>query len=404
MTYPNHKFSNFIDSEFSFNNKVNYPNKIDLIDSLKYERCDGTIMLEPRLQEYIKKKKYYKENNIIDCISLEKEFQITDRDKKIIKAFIQGDKNIYSPNGIAFRHLKRDPVKKQQNFPSKEYRDNDTRVLKPKKSDYEKPVNMGMFVPDGPNEPVYEVERDNNINIIDSRDFIEDSKMSNILYGPNYKLEKVKQNSGWKLDESKFNPSVDPYILNQTKPDRNKYQSQYRVHSFPVLKHPDHIKNVEQSNISSSNISSKDSYNGHYEKAFNLGQRILDQNNINTNKYGQTESNSYSGWSDMDTDLKIVIPNISNDTKRGLSTFNYKLGPFIGQNMPIRDSEFESSLIRGMPSITKKSYGYRNPDEHYFQYIDDDFQNPDNTVLPFPRGGESTRISNKKLARQKFIK
>jgi len=64
----------------------------------------------------------------------------------------------------------------------------------------------------------------------------------------------------------------------------------------------------------------------------------------------------------------------------------------------------ETEMIRGMPRHTTKSYGYRNPFEHYFEYLDDDFQNPDNSVEPWHRGGEPTRFTNKKLAKQSFTR
>ena len=40
-----------------------------------------------------------------------------------------------------------------------------------------------------------------------------------------------------------------------------------------------------------------------------------------------------------------------------------------------------------------------NLQEHYFDYIDEDIQTADHTVLPFPRGGTMTRDENHKTAR-----
>jgi hypothetical protein len=62
-------------------------------DYNKYN-CNG-ILLEPRLQEYIKKKKYYKSNNIQPGVPLEKEFDITQEDINLIKNLKSGNKNIY---------------------------------------------------------------------------------------------------------------------------------------------------------------------------------------------------------------------------------------------------------------------------------------------------------------------
>ena len=58
-------------------------------------------------------------------------------------------------------------------------------------------------------------------------------------------------------------------------------------------------------------------------------------------------------------------------------------------------------MIRGMPQHTTKSYGYRNPEEHYYDFLPADFVN-ENTVESWQRGGVSTRRANKGLARQRY--
>ena len=54
---------------------------------------DTSIMIEPRLLEFITKQKYYEENNIMPTIPLEKEYRITDQDIIKIRGFYRGDKN-----------------------------------------------------------------------------------------------------------------------------------------------------------------------------------------------------------------------------------------------------------------------------------------------------------------------
>ena len=56
----------------------------------------NNLTLEPRLQEYWKKKKFYKENNIMPSSNLEKEFCITHEDKLRLKSFLSDKKDIYS--------------------------------------------------------------------------------------------------------------------------------------------------------------------------------------------------------------------------------------------------------------------------------------------------------------------
>src|SRR5579872_1914436 len=72
----------------------------------------GTISLEPRLQEYLRRKKFNEENDIEPPISEEKEFCITPHDIRIIKRYKQGKKKLYTSQRLA-----RDPhfIKPDQN-------------------------------------------------------------------------------------------------------------------------------------------------------------------------------------------------------------------------------------------------------------------------------------------------
>lgn len=65
------------------------------VDKGKYV-CDNGIMLEPRIQQYIQKKKYYKKNKIEPSVAPEIEYQITDMDKMRIREYMKGNKNMYS--------------------------------------------------------------------------------------------------------------------------------------------------------------------------------------------------------------------------------------------------------------------------------------------------------------------
>jgi len=357
---PNHEYSKYIDQQFSFDNKIQYPNKFDLVDSTKNLRCDGSIMLEPRLQEYLKKKKYYKLHNIKPCISLEKEFQITRRDKRLLRVFINGHRDIYTND--KYNYLKTEHSKKKYYFPSKKFRDNDSRVPVLKKHQNIKPINRGMFVPDDPYELYYEDPIQQVDPIMDARDLC-----SNV--------------TGFALDDTRFDPRNDPNITDIGFEEYNKYRSQYRINP--------HIKKNNKQKINNNNNQSnaKISYTG-----------------TNNKRYGKIDQPTFSEKSDMDTNNKMVIPKVSTNSKRSLSTYDYKVTPFIGQERSISDAEFETTLIRGMPSHTTKSYGYRNPQEHYFHYIEEDFNNPDNVVEAYPRGGISTRHENKKLAKQKYTR
>jgi len=42
----------------------------------------------------------------------------------------------------------------------------------------------------------------------------------------------------------------------------------------------------------------------------------------------------------------------------------------------------------------RKTYGFMNPVDHYYYYINKDIQKPEHIILPFPRGGFLTRSLN----------
>jgi hypothetical protein len=242
--YPQHKYSDYIDQRSSCSN-VFYPSKEDIVNKLKNMRCDGNIMLEPRLQEYIKKKKYYKENNIDPCISLEDQYQITNRDKRMLRDFFRGKKDIYNDCN---RYQNKSSTKRRQYFPSKEYRDSDPKFnkIKIKKEKFDKPKNRGMFVPDK-GKPLYE-DPIQNVDIMDSR-LLSNTYNKNLdntfnkLQDNSYnnKQEHMKDKSecqynknfnGFKLNDTRFDPRTDPK-MNPGFEKHNKYDSQYRIDPDP---------------------------------------------------------------------------------------------------------------------------------------------------------------------------
>ncbi len=59
---------------------------------------DG-IMLEPRLQEYWKKKQFFLKSNI-ETSTLDMQYNISQSDKNILKAYLSGKRDMYVPNEI----------------------------------------------------------------------------------------------------------------------------------------------------------------------------------------------------------------------------------------------------------------------------------------------------------------
>jgi hypothetical protein len=317
--YPTHRFSSFIDPEFSFNNRV---------VSSAGNICNDNIFLEPRLTEYLKKKKYYREYNIDPSISLEKEYQITDSDRRLLRSYFSGNRNIYTNEQLEKFEKKK---KITNNFPSKSYRDNDPRVKKINKKDNQLPPNLGMFVPDDFTDNTYYQDQPRQIdNILDGRDL-------------------AKQTiTGFDLNTSSFNPRTDPRmsgvnVAGYENTDQDKYTSQFKIESLEKKRSDKYDKSKKYLDYGLDNL--KDNYQ-EYNKDFGVG----------------------SGCSIQ----------------------------------PIKDTDYETELIRGMPHHTRKSYGYRNPESHYFSYIDPNFQNADNSVEAWSRGGASTRLDNKSVSSRQY--
>jgi hypothetical protein len=131
---------NKITDGFHFDQQFNFDNKIVSKPRSRHEledfRCGG-IMLEPRLQEYLKKKKMYHEQNILPVISIEQEFSITPEDKKKMAQFFSGKNNLYDKNTIETKNTKTEKMV----FPSSSFK-KDPRVKEIKKPSMDKIPDM----------------------------------------------------------------------------------------------------------------------------------------------------------------------------------------------------------------------------------------------------------------------
>lgn len=388
-------------NSYNFTNIVNYPSKGEVVDMLQNMTCNGDIMLEPRLQEYLRKKKFYTDSDIEPCIPPEKEFLITSADLKLLRAFLRGRRDIYDKevhtkltqeNNRSSRSSRSNKDKKY--FPSREFRD-DSRVpnIEKAKKVQEVPVNRGMFAPDRSGRYYEDVVKEES-KIMDSRDF------------PEY----VYDGTGFNLNETRFNPRIDPRIEPGDMEKHSKYDSQFRIPPDPYKREVDrdprnkyiitdlskkqrreheHGKNIvpKQDKM----FSDYDSMNGY--KDYNLID--LDEKLSPQTRYGDDLVPTYSTASEMDLDNKLVIPNMASKSKKDLGIGNYRFETYYSRGNT-RDTTLENDLVRGMPSSRphNRSYGYRNPAENYYDYIDEDFQSAD-TVEPWTRGGDATRLDNK---------
>lgn len=315
------------------------------------------MMLEPRLQEYLKKRKMCRDSNITPVVPLEREFGITNTDKKLLNAYLKGNLDIYEKEQY-------DKIisskQKKASFPSSNFVD-DARVLKCDKQPTKLPSNRGMFVPDKNNRYYDDPIVETNKTIFDSRDFAE---------------EKFK---GFDAFESKFNPTMDPKI-NPGYEKHNKCDSQYRIND-------------------------KSKYNECNYKNKNEPQRNDFNHNVNNITDPHETFLNYDLIDDYKTNMdriKQYAREKTNKPTQKQPKFKKHPDSLYYKHIQEIDADVETDLLKGMPNMRPKnrSYGYRNPAENYFDYIDEDFQNPDNTDL-FVRGGVSSRLENKEIAKNR---
>jgi hypothetical protein len=405
----------------------NPPSKAEWVNMLRNSRTDGTMMMEPRLQEYLKKKKMYKLNNIAPCINLEQEFQITSRDRKSIRSFLKGRTDLYHDQPSSLEKKNRRSNDKKKLFPSSLNGLREDSRVKVFNNDNEMPPNMGMFYPNE-EEAFYEINQNPNpVNpLMDVRDFgqshgpkypIGGVEQYNKPLESTHKNKNLKNVTGYPLDEQRFDPRSD-LRMDPGPQTKDKYTSQYRVHKHDV-RNNHIISNLNNNNpnadmINDTGINSAcgntsysnfpDYQQNDYNLVTNQQQNNFARESNHNNGYGNLGRQSYSEKSVMDFDNKMVIPKVSNNTNKNLNTANYKTMPFFANpngsdNIKI---DVETAMIRGMPTNTTKSYGYRNPSDHYYQFTGEEFgpQVVNNLVEPWARGGESTRRDNKSVAKE----
>lgn len=401
---------NFIDKDFfndnfNFDNRISQPEnktRVEMARELENFECEGGLMLEPRLQEYLNKKNYYRENNINPDVSLEMEFQITKEDIRKIRRLMRGKRDIYDQQKFPLKDKKRKKkLKKMQK---------DKRVLPIPKLDERKPVNMGMFAPDDNNddEYFYEVMARKPNRLLDTRDMME-----KVNFGLEYELDNQgiddRTAKKYKRRQKKYKDKRNKYIISNLGPEymmsknphetpkkyynTNEYvkshmglNERHMPNSQPRfegpefnLPYPDQRQKQKEWNpyVEYNYMPSEHSFNIAKQRGYNPQYEINEQ-------------------SEMDFENRMVIPRVKHNSKKNL---NNNPVPFMEYGKGISNVEVENELIMGMPSRTFKSYGYRNPEEHYFDFIDNDIQSAQHTVMPFPRGGEATRNNNKSRAK-----
>jgi hypothetical protein len=362
---------------------------MDINDAFNME----SILLEPRLQEYIEKKKFNEENDIIPEISVEKEFCISPNDRRVIRRYMKG-KKIYSRNRINKDHFiepdigdfeslhdfKQDPRYKrlerkmeshkkaqesirnfshmdsEYDFPKEQSQKRNTKKIS-QKNDKNEMMRMRTMKPfdDPSNDILSEYVIDPTI-MLDSRDLVISSSRP---YGKN---KKSKSKYCYNVNESSNNPNI---YNHPPRISYNNYLSHQEVNGG--MRHLHDVDNVI----------------GNIDGSFDRFDRTYQKN-----EYSQ-------GYGDHDT--KRYIPGVRTGTQREREN-QYRSVPFMyGNGLP--NVSVEDSLRGGFDDSSKKSIGFRNPFENQFSYISNDISDPNHTVTKWP---ENSRGYNHEIARPKY--
>lgn len=237
-------------------------------DEKLLRELNNNITLEPRLQEYIRKKIYYKQNNINPEFPLEKQYSITKSDMIIINKYFKGNTDIYD-NKKYINCIKKDFDNKNLKKGFQKIDESKITNYGYKKNNFIDYKKMNVFDPskDFSNNRVLNDNLNGGFDLIDSRD-----------------LSSTYNKKGFNIDNTRFDPRVDKKITN-TKGNIEKYNSKNSQYNINNCDKYLNSKNIElEKNIP---IHSKKSYG--YRDAEEYNYYYLDEKCINGD--GKTEFN-----------------------------------------------------------------------------------------------------------------
>ena len=384
----------------------------------------GSIQLEPRLQEYIRRKRFNEENDIDPPIPEEKEFGITPYDLKVIKRFRQGKEKVYTskrlatdphfikPDNTGFEDtidndFKKDPRYQRLQRKMQSHKDAQKQIrnfdgidenyqifhqsnpydLKPEKKHqrmskpYDDPINddINNDSYDGPND--LDGHAYDDMTMMDSRDLMLAPSR------PIKKSNKVGSRINSRDADNQYlsnKPSRGQYMYNSNNRDQYMYNPNQKSSNPSAYHHTPKISYHQRLS------ESREQVNGGMEHSRDLTDVI---GKLDT--YNKHLNNTYEYvQSDADLDTRTFTPGARTGTRRENAS-SYQSIPFgYGNGLP--NVSLENSLRGGIRDSSKKSVGFKNPFEHSFDYISDDISDYRHTVQMWP---QSSRGENREIAR-----
>jgi hypothetical protein len=390
-------------------------NTMDYVDAFNI----GSIQLEPRLQEYMRRKRFNEENEIIPNIPEEKEFCITDYDVKIMKRYKQGKTNLYTAKRLAKDpHFIKANTDSFENFESPDGFDTDfkkdpryARLQKKMQShkDAQKQIrnfegideDYEIFHRSNPYDlkperrpsriaKPYDDPSNNDIDNEDyngSRNWTSDAVMMDsrdLVLAPSRPVRKSNhpKNRGQEQEQEQG--------FNFANENRGKYcYSPNERSSNPITyNHPPKIAYHQRLSID------REQVNGGLPHSRDVSDVI---GNLDTYNKHLNDTYEYV-QSDMDLDTRNYTPGMRTNTRRE-TPCSYQSIPFAyGNGLP--NVCLEDSLRGGIRDSSKKSIGFQNPFEHQFDYISGDISDYKHTVQMWP---QNSRGQNKEIARPNSI-
>ena len=328
---------------------------------------DTNLDLEPRLVEYLKRKKFYEEKDI-NTVSLERQYQISKYDLKIISEYQSKDKKDCDLGDPGERQYIQRRVKNydentdlidcsKARFPSNNIHDprleRINEKMKRERDASQHKSNTNNL------KDTYDMYR-RDFSSTTSRDFDNEFSLDNV---------RDEMNTGLNCNFEANSPSNVHELINST--TTNQYNSpkpKIQNHYAPEIEYNQrqHLQRP-----------------GNQDKQFNFGSGYT---------YRKPETPQFQRGNTFDVDNKVNIPT-NNCRKSDLNALYNNVG---GGEM--KNIDYENYVKYGYPTSKARSLGFENPAEHSFHFIDSDIQDPKHVIFDRPI---SSRLDNKATARSK---
>jgi hypothetical protein len=313
--------------------------------------------IEPRLTEYIRKKKFFEENNITPTVPLEKQYSICSSDIKKIKKYL----NLQNKSNNIDSDDEDDPNFIEYNvtpFPTTQIVDHRlNRISQKIKKD--KDANMQR----------YNTENLKKSYDMYSRNF---SSTMGTDFNNEFSLDNILDNN----QQSDLNNDIINFFQDNSNPNPNK------------LNHP-----VSHNQYQNNSNDINKQYNQHI--TYNQNKNPQNLLGMGYKRYGESNSLQRTGYFDIDT--KVNVPSSFMSKKNNIETVYEDNNLF---SAPMKNIDYENYMKYSSNSSRSKakSQGFDSVYANHFQFIDSDIQNPAHTVNDRP---SSSRLDNRAIAKSK---